>query len=247
MPRFSFLSGQDAHADIQRLFFLSSRYSTIAAGAIALLLWVFGPSFLLLWLKDDNIKQSFFALAILAGGNMVFLSHRISVDLLFGLGKQKELAVFAIIEAMAVFTLCVGLSHKYGLTGIAIGAAVPIALVRGVGQARYVCRLVGVSFWKYYNNCIFKPWVISIILATTAWGFGITRLVDGWLSIIVASGLIMLAYSVVTYLTVIKNDEKLQLKNGLATFMNFVFAKLALILLMPRKVRNENTSGISDL
>jgi O-antigen/teichoic acid export membrane protein len=247
MPRFSFLSGQDAHQDIQRLFFLSSRYSTIAAGAIALLLWVLGPSFLLLWLKDDNIRRSFLALMILSAGNVVFLSHRISVDLLFGLGKQKELAVFAIIEAIAVFTLCVVLSYKYGLTGVAVGAAVPIALVRGIVQARYVCRLVGVGFWKYYNDCIFRPWIIAIIFAVAAWSLGVEKLVKGWMSIIVASTFITLVYSVVIYLTVIDYKERLQLKNGLSASVNFVFDKLALIFLMPKKVRDENTSGVSDL
>ncbi len=247
MPRFSFLSGRDAHSDIQRLFFLSSRYGAITAGAIALLLWVLGPPFLLLWLKDSNIRQSFFALAILSGGNLVFLSHRISVDLLFGLGKQKELAVFSIIEAIAVFASCVALSYKYGLTGVAIGASVPIALVRGIGQARYVCRLVGVGFWKYYADCIFKPWVIAIILSVTTWGLGIAKMVDGWLPMVAASVFLMLVYGIVAYLTVLKDSEKLQLKNGLAVSMNFIFDKLAFILLIPRKARNGNTSGISDL
>jgi O-antigen/teichoic acid export membrane protein len=229
------------------LFFLSSRYGAITAGAIALLLWVLGPSFLLLWLKNDNIRQSFLALTILSAGNLIFLSHRISVDLLFGLGKQKELAVFSIIEAIGVFAACIVLSYRYGLTGVAIGAVVPIALVRGLGQARYVCRLVGVGLWKYYADCIFKPWVIAIIFSVTAWGLGMTKLVDGWLSMVGASIFLMLVYGIVAYLTVLEDSEKLQLKNSLAMFMNFVFDKLALVLLVPRKVRNENTSGISDL
>ena len=177
----------------------------------------------------------------------MFLSHRISVDLLFGLGEQKKLAVFSIIEAIAVIGMSVVLSYKYGLTGVAIGAMVPIALVRGIWQGRYVCRLVGVGFWKYYNDCIFKPWAIAIILAVAGWGFGIGRLVDGWLSMIAWSVIVMLAYSITVYVTIVEDNEKLQLKNGLAACMNFVFDKFALIFLMPRKVRNEDTSGISDL
>jgi hypothetical protein len=67
------------------------------------------------------------------------------------------------------------------------------------------------------------------------------------MSIIVASTFITLVYSVVIYLTVIDYKERLQLKNGLSASVNFVFDKLALIFLMPKKVRDENTSGVSDL
>ncbi len=107
---------------------------TIIVGAVALLLWSVGLAFLRLWIKNDNISQAVPALIILAAGTLVLLSHRISIDLLYGLGKLNALAVFAMIEGVFVLGFSLGLSYLYGMTGVALGVLVPLALVRGAVQ-----------------------------------------------------------------------------------------------------------------
>ena len=193
MPRFTYLSGQNADEEIRRLFLRGSRYVTIVAGAVALLLWSVGPSFLLLWVKNDNIKQVVPALMVLTGATLVFVSHRISAELLYGLGKQKKLAVFAVIEGVSVFGLSLGLSYTYGMTGVAIGVAVPLIFVRGIIQIIYACRFLKISLCEYYTGCIFKPWTITIALAITSHWCGIANSANNWPSLFLASSLIMVA------------------------------------------------------
>jgi O-antigen/teichoic acid export membrane protein len=220
MPRFGYLSGQDADSEILRLFLHGSRYVAIVAGAIALLLWVVGPSFLRLWLKNDNINQAVPALIILAAGTLVVLSHRVSVALMFGFGKQKTIATFMVIEGIFIFGLSLALSYKYGITGVAVGIAVPLILIRGVFQTVYVCRLIEISFRRYYWQCIFKPWIITAILVGLCYWLGITNLVNNWPFLFLISGLIMVVYGAAAFIAVLESEERHQIKRQVLTVLS---------------------------
>jgi len=113
MPRFSYLSGQSDNKEILRLFLRGSRYVAIIAGAAAFLLWIVGPSFLGLWVKNDKVSQVFPALIVITAGALVWLSHRLSMELLYSLGKQRKLAVFSIIEGISVVGLSIALSYHW--------------------------------------------------------------------------------------------------------------------------------------
>jgi len=217
MPRFSYLSGQNADKKIRRLFLRGSRYVTCVAGVVALLLWSVGPSFMSLWIKNNGIRQAFPALIILTAGMLVFASHQISGFLLYGLGKQKYISMFSMIEGVSVCGLSLALSYRYGMTGVAIGASVPPVFVRGVVQTIYVCRLLKVGFWKYYIDCIFKPWTIAIALAIACWSLGVVNFANNWLFLFLISGLIMVAYGTAVYVTVIEDGERNRIKG-------FIFA-----------------------
>ncbi len=212
MPRFSYLSGQNANEEIRRLFFCGTRYVTIIAGAVALLLWSIGASFLKLWVETDNIVQVFPALTVMVAGMLVFGSHRMSVDLLYGLGKQKIIAIFAMIEGIFVFGLALVLSYKYGMTGVAVGISVPFVLIRGVVQVNYVCRLTEIGFWKYYTRCIVKPWCIAGALAVAIWWLGVVNYVSNWLSFFLISLLIMFVYFAIVYFTAVETQERAQIR-----------------------------------
>lgn len=222
MPRFSYLSGQNANHKIRRLFLHGSRYVTITAGALALLLWSVGPSFLQLWTKNDNINQAVPALVILVAGALILLSHRISIDLLYGLGKQKKLAALAMIEGILVLGLSLGLSSRYGITGIAVAVSVSLILVRGVIQTIYVCRLLKVDFWEYYNECMFKPWIIAIILAGAGYWLGAGNFAKNWLFLFLVSAVLLLTYGTAIYIFALKRAEKRQLSEHVSGILRHV-------------------------
>jgi O-antigen/teichoic acid export membrane protein len=144
--RFSYLAGREAGDDIRRLFIQGCRYMTILAGAVALLLWVTGPAFVLLWTHKPELAKAMPALAIMTVGTFVFLSHRLGGDLLFGLGHKNQVAVLELAEAVGIVALAIILSLKYGLTGAALGLAIPPILVRGMLQTRFICQALKLGF-----------------------------------------------------------------------------------------------------
>ena len=215
LPRFSYLAGSNSDKEIRRLFFAGSKYTTILLAGVALLIFTVGPSFLRLWL-DKSFGQAAPALIILTAGSMVFLSHNMSINLLYGLGKEAYIGVIAIIEGIAVFGLCLALSFKYGITGVAIGVAVPLIVIRGFFQTRYVCGLIKVSFRNYYAKCILRPWIVSIAIAVSAsFLIDVNQYIGGWVSFLLVSAIVTLVYGTVTYLAVIESSDKKQINSWL--------------------------------
>ncbi|MDD5458151.1 MAG: oligosaccharide flippase family protein [Phycisphaerae bacterium] len=216
MPRFSFLSGRKDGNSIRSLFLISSRYVTIIAGTLALLMWVVGPAFLRLWFHTDAVSQVSGVLAVLTGGMLVFVSHRISIDLLYGLGFVKRIAAFALLEGALVLLFSIFLAYRYGMTGVAIGVAIPLILVRGVVQTFYVCRLMEIGFFSYYLKCFLRPWLIVALLAVGGYIIGIEGSIGSWLSLFGVSFLALAAYGLLTWFVVLTADEKQKLKTRAA-------------------------------
>jgi len=222
MPRFSYLSGSNSDKEIQRLFLRGTKYATIFAGGIAALIWTVGPSFLRLWL-NESFSQATPALIALTAGAMVLLSHRMSIDLLYGLGKQNYIALVGLIEGISVVGLSLALSFKYGLTGIAIGVAVPLIVVRAIFQTRYVCKLLKVGYWQYYGLCILKPWLVAVGLSVIFWVIGVGSYAGNWLSLFIAGGLVGLPYAGIIYFLVLEERDRSQIKLSFSAPIKYVW------------------------
>jgi O-antigen/teichoic acid export membrane protein len=207
-PRFSYLSGRTDGAEIRRLFIQGSRYMAMLAGAVAILLWVGGAPFMLLWAGKPALLRTAPALGIMVAGTFVFLSHRLGGDLLFGLGRQGQVAVLELTEAVGIVGLAIPLSLRFGIVGAALGLAIPPILVRGWLQTKYVGNALGLSFVEYYSKCVLKSWLVVAVI------WGLTRLVDwtsvirGWASLIASSGLILALYGILVFVIVLDVDEK---------------------------------------
>src|SRR5439155_20715278 len=131
-PRFSYLAGREAQEEIRKLFIQGCRYMAMLAGAVALLLWIAGPPFLLVWTGKAQLLKAGVPLMIMTAGTFVFLSHRLGGDLLFGLGRQNQVAILELSEALGIVALTIFLSMKFGLVGAACGLAFPRIFVRGL-------------------------------------------------------------------------------------------------------------------
>jgi len=212
-PRFSFLSGREADEEIRRLFIKGCRYMTIIAGAVAVGMWVTGPAFLVLWTGKPQIVKTAPALAIMTAGTFVFLSHRLGGDLLFGLGRQKQVALLEISEATGIVILTILLSLKFGLAGAALGLAIPSLVVRGLLQTRFVCQALKLGMLQYYSRCILRSWLVVAVVGILAQFLGLRQLTTGWFSFILVSALTLLMYALFVVLLALDADEKKQLKD----------------------------------
>ena len=219
-PRFSYLSGKAADDEIRRLFMQGCRYMAMLAGAVALLLCVTGPAFLLLWTRKPQIVQTAPALAIMTAGTFVFLSHRLGGDLLFGLGRQNQVAILELTEAVGIVGLAIPLSLKFGIPGAALGVAIPPILVRGLLQTQFVCQALKLTFAQYYARCILRSW----LAVAAVWGLAQlvdwTQLIAGWPSLVLASGLLVGTYSLLVFIFVLEGDERAQVKEAAFRFFN---------------------------
>jgi O-antigen/teichoic acid export membrane protein len=211
-PRFSYLAGGGAQDEMRRLFVRGSRLLVIFAGAVAIGLLVVGPPFLLLWTHKPAIMQTAPGLMVMVAGTFVFLSHRLGGDLLFGLGKQRQIAFLELVEALGIVGLTIGLSLRFGMTGAAFGLALPPLVVRGWLQTRYVCEALQLGFWEYYHKCVLRSWVAVAVVLAAAHLLGLSFVVKGWPSLLLVSSLLMVLYGACVYLWVLEKGERRQLE-----------------------------------
>jgi O-antigen/teichoic acid export membrane protein len=212
-PRFSFLSGRNAEHEIRPLFLRGCKYMAVLAGAVAVLMWMTGPGFLVLWTKKPLIVRTVPALDIMVAGTFVFLSHRLGADLLFGLGRKGQVAILELSEAIGIVGLTIPLSLKFGIAGAGLGLAIPPLFVRGLLQTRFVCQALKLRFVQYYSNCIIRTWLVVAAM----WGMAKIahwdQLVSGWPSLILISALLMGVYGFLTFALVLESSERKELKD----------------------------------
>jgi hypothetical protein len=143
---------------------------------------------------------------------LVFVSHRISIDMLYGLGYVNKIAAFSLIEGVGVLALSIFMAYRYGMTGVAFGIAVPLIVVRGVIQTVYVCRLMEIGFVSYYLNCFLRPWFIAGLLGVIAYLTGIQGLIQNWPTLFGVSFLATSAYGMLVWFSILSADEKQKIK-----------------------------------
>jgi O-antigen/teichoic acid export membrane protein len=210
-PDFSYLTGRAEGEEMRRLFIQGSRYMTMLAGGVALLLWMAGPAFLLLWTKRQAILQTVPSLSIMVAGTFVFLSLRLAGDLLFGLGCQVQIAVLELAEAVGIVGLAIPLSMKFGMLGAGVGLAVPPLLVRGALQTRFVSRALGLGFAEYYLKCVLRSWLVVAVVLALGQGFGLPQLIKGWPTLFLFSAVVMLLYAGGVFILVLDGPERKQI------------------------------------
>ena len=213
MPRFSYLAGSNARGEIKALFIKGSRYTAIIAAGAALPLLTVGPSFLELWL-NKGFGQAGTALVILAVGSLMLVTYRMSIDLMYGLGKQFYVSMIDVVEGVSVFLCSVILCYKYGLAGLALGVAAPMIVIRSLAQI-YVCRLIEIGFFKYYLTCFAKPMGIGAAVVCFYYLGGMVRFVDSWGALCIATAVIVVSYCVGVYFVVLGSYERKEIVAGL--------------------------------
>jgi O-antigen/teichoic acid export membrane protein len=166
-PAVSTLEAQGDHAAIQRLLVNGTRYVLWSALPIQAGLMLLGRSFLALWLDTpdmDYSTKSYPVLVILAIPLALALSQSITGRILYGLGKLRWYARFAILEALANLLLSVALVTPLGINGVAWGTTIPNLVANGI-LVVYGCRLLRVGVRTYLRRAFLAPVAVTTLLA----------------------------------------------------------------------------------
>jgi O-antigen/teichoic acid export membrane protein len=153
-PAASMYEAEGNMSSLRSLYSNGTRATMTVALPIALTLIIRGGSFIGVWMGPQYSKVSGTVLAILATALLFSLQNSTAASVAFGIEKHKEIARWAIGEAIANFTLSIILAHIFGIYGVAIGTLVPNLVVNLVLWPRYVSQLVDVSM----TEVIWKVW-----------------------------------------------------------------------------------------
>lgn len=88
----------------------------------------FGPMVMATWVHK-TYPQSQTILLLLLAGQVIGTPMKVVTSVLFGMGDVRKPSVIYIVEAIANFTLSLGLIHGMGLVGVALGTMLPLYFV----------------------------------------------------------------------------------------------------------------------
>jgi O-antigen/teichoic acid export membrane protein len=186
------------HTEQQELVIEGSKYCfALGLYFICLFLWL-GQPLLNLWVPGSLLQSAGLLLAILALGDLLPMSQWINYGIILGKGRHKVMSLISIAELAATVGLAWMLSQRYGLVGVCVAVAVPGALCRGVCQAVYCCRVVGVSLSEYVARAFVPPLVsaavpaASLALVVSEW-----HTPDTWLQLCLYGAVFSVAYLLV--------------------------------------------------
>jgi O-antigen/teichoic acid export membrane protein len=165
-------STYEASGDIAglRALYLNGTRATMAVSLpVVITLIVRGRSFVGLWMGPQFAKTSGTVLAILATALLFSLPNTTAGSIAFGVEKHKELAKWALAEAVANLMLSVVLARKVGLYGVAIGTLIPSLIVQLFLWPRYVSRLVDVSWVQVFRNVAGPVFLCAVPFAAASY------------------------------------------------------------------------------
>lgn len=132
VPRFSGLSETNNEEGSLKLLKRASALTGLACSLVLVNLAVLGPHFLALWLRKPWASTSGTILLILLPGYFLSLLATPSKALLLGRGKLRGWTIFLCVEAVANLLLSVLLIGPFGIIGVALGTAIPLAFSHAV-------------------------------------------------------------------------------------------------------------------
>jgi O-antigen/teichoic acid export membrane protein len=177
-----------AHNDLdrQRKLFLDTGKFCVGGAVYFLALFVFlGRSIIVLWIKKAGFEQASIPLAILACGELVPLSVGMAYNTMFGMARNRALAVVGIAECVTAISIGALLSSYFGLEGMCFGFAIASTVWRGIFSFVQAARLIELRFGQFLQQTLL-PMLLAVtgpvilLAAATNW-----KAPDTWLQLLV--------------------------------------------------------------
>ncbi|MBS0260692.1 MAG: oligosaccharide flippase family protein [Planctomycetes bacterium] len=155
-----------ANHDLERqrkLFIETGKFCAGGALYFLTLFVLLGDSLIRLWIKSDDFASAVVPLTILACGELIPLSVGMAYNTIFGMARNRSLAVVGIAECATAVVLGVLLSHEFGFSGMCAGFALSSTLWRGLFSFFQAARLIKLSIWDFLRQTVLPMLLAAVI------------------------------------------------------------------------------------
>jgi O-antigen/teichoic acid export membrane protein len=166
-PAVSALDARGEHDAVRAYFLRGSRIALYMVLPIQVGLYVYGRSFLWLWLGPAYAAASGPTMEILAATLSLTVAQSVASRVLYGMGRIRLFSRVALVEGIVNILLSIALVVPLGVEGVAIGTAVPHAAFCLFVLA-LVGRTIGVRARDYVTAVVLKP-LAAAAVGAAAW------------------------------------------------------------------------------
>lgn len=181
-------SEMETRGETERLHALlvtGAKYSVLVSWPALFALLIFGEPFLVTWMGEPY-RNAYPILVALTAPTLLSLPQATASALLYGVSRHKGVVTFAIVGALLNLGLSILWARPFGLMGVAMGTAIPLTLVSGVGFMIYTARALAIPLGVYAWEGMLRPGLVSLAFIAPAlllrWKFSLI----GWMPLALA-------------------------------------------------------------
>lgn len=168
-PLSSSLDARNERDTLASVFMSGARYTMLIGLPVCLGLMILGEAFIGVWMGPNYAPTAASVLAVLAAGYMLGLPYYTISGLLYGLARHRIVAWSRLGEGLVNVVASIILVQQMGLIGVALGTAVPHAIVV-VGILPWLLpALIPISLREYYVWTYVRPLGASLPFCLACW------------------------------------------------------------------------------
>jgi len=222
-PTASELDTRGETGKLHAMLLAGAKYSVLLSWPVLFGLIVFGENFLVTWVGakyatlhgwrevltvHGPAASAAQILTLLAAPTLLSLPQSTASALLFGVSRHKGVVTLSLLNALLNLGLSILWARPFGLAGVALGTAVPLALVSGIATAVYACRALDLPLATYLWEGMGKAALAS--LAFLAPALVVNRLWRpiGWLPLAGAAAACWIIFALAAWTWVVGPAER---------------------------------------
>jgi len=155
------------HEKLQAMLVAGAKYSVLMCWPVLFALIVFGPNLLTTWV-GVKYRDAAELLTILAAPTLLSLPQSAASSMLYGVSRHKGVVALSLINAVLNLGLSLLWVKPFGLRGVALGTAVPLALVSGIATSVYAARALHMPYGRYLWHGLARPGLVSLTFLVPA-------------------------------------------------------------------------------
>jgi O-antigen/teichoic acid export membrane protein len=156
----------DASRDVDALRATLIDGTRIALGLVSgvtLCMLAFGRPIVALWM-GPGFGASIGPLYVLALAGVIMVAQGPAGSILLATGRQRLVAIASIVDILLNIGLSLALVSRYGLTGVAIGTALPYALLNVAVLVPVACRTLDIPV-RRFTASVMTPSLVALVPA----------------------------------------------------------------------------------
>ena len=160
-------SHYDARGDesaLQRVFVAGNRACALVIFPLCAAVIILGKQIIALWVGVRYLS-SYSILLVLIVPRSLLLAQSGSIRILLGLGRQRMLALVSLVDGLTNLVLSITLLRYWGIFGVAVGTAIPLACTSLLFLPRHLCRMLNVPLREFLRQAYLVPLALTIPMA----------------------------------------------------------------------------------
>ena len=210
IPTISHIEAEKDDARIMDIYFKSTRYLYYLSAFICIGVLFFGGPFILLWIKE-GFAESVDILYILIIPASIYLPQMIANSVLFGISKHKILLYILAAEGVSNIALSLALVGRYGIVGVALGTAIPQAIIYLFIYPYVFHRAMDAKLSTFYLTAARSIIYAVVFTLPVAWLAVKILSPDSWLRLIGGCLLVSLAMLVGFGGFILERDDRMRI------------------------------------